>query len=166
MFYFNSAVITSSLWIQSLSWHTSSYLQRCTYSTCMLTFLFLSFLLCPTLFPSSINTTRCLSPALSDPPFLCGRMGWGHSSTQWLCAKRGKSAGLIRPSLPMTKISSVKRVSFKNSSVSVSKEYLLFTGQRLNDDSSNVVYFFLLSTNPMKRQKNKTNNLPQYCPSS
>lgn len=143
MFYFNSAVITSSLWIQSLSWHTSSYLQKCTCST----FLFLSFLLCPspTLFPSTINTTRCLSPALSDPPFLCGRMGWGHSSTQWLSAKRGKSAGLIRPSLPMTKISLVKRVSFKNSSVSVSKEYLLFTGQCLNDESSNIIYFFLLS---------------------
>lgn len=144
MFYFNSAVVTSSLWIQSLSWHTSSYLQKCTYSTCMLTFLFLSFLLCPspTLFPSTINTTRCLSPALSDPPFLCSRMGWGHSSTQWLCAKRGKSAGLIRPSLPMTKKSLVKRVSFKNSSVSVSKEYLLFTGQCLNDESSIIIYFF------------------------
>lgn len=82
-------------------------------------------------------------PALSDPPFLCGRMGWGHSSIQWLCAKRGKSGGLCRPSFydQNTKI---------NCFVSMSQEFLLFIDQRWNDESTNIIEFFLLSTNPIK----------------
>lgn len=67
-----------------------------------LTFSFLSLILCLS-FPTAQMTCRC-RPRLSDPPFLCGRMGWGHSSTA-LWAKRGKSAGLIQPSFPMAEIS-------------------------------------------------------------
>lgn len=93
---FISAVRTSSVWIWFISWLSQVHGYQ----------FILIFV-----HPAHHKYNQVAVQALSDPPFLCSRMGWGHSSVPF---QRGKTGGLIRPHFPKYHLS--KRVPSKDTS--------------------------------------------------
>lgn len=100
-------------------------------------------LLTLSLFPSTKNTTRCLS--LLYLIHLSCVAGWDEVTVPFsdsvLREERVGACADLRFHDQNTKI---------NCSVSVRQEFLLFIDQHWNDESTNILEFFFLSANPIK----------------